>query len=652
MRWTDFDRGHRAAQSRRGAIVAENLTLTYGYTAKDLAAVRAYVQRVAPAIIARTYYDGDEDSFAATPSAMDRHLRTMLDGLVKVAIEHGSAGLAEHLRASIKKHGEPKLTAVTFRMVTEAAALAAASPAANHAIGRWFRPRIASRLKGEGIATIGELIAFCNRRGGSWWRSVPRIGAGRAAVVVAWLRRHESHIQLRVDADVDTRDPLVADEIVQVWPAETIPFDSDRAGQSGTPQRRLTLAPLERMAVPDALSGADGENRSVAFCYIQARHDLEAVRAYLNKYRDQPKTLRAYTKEVERFLLWSVVVRGKALSSLVVDDCEAYKDFLKNPDLRFVGERFSRSSPRWRPFASDTLSPESQRYAVRALRAAFTWLVDVRYLAGNPWKAVNDPRVVERETAMQIQRALPADLWRRLRSELDRRCAEEGDAKLAVQWRVVRAALLLMGDSGLRREEAADAQRGKLRVSIYGTLERPVWELTVIGKRNKERTVPVSVATLDALKAHWTDRGRDFMAPTDLLNPSAPLLSPVAIPRTPASKVKHHQRSTEGEQGYSADGINRLISRMLTIIVETMDDLSLDERVILGSVNAHAMRHTFGTQSVADEVPVDVVQKVLGHASLQTTSIYVQAEKKRVLEEVAGYYARRADAAETGKRGN
>jgi len=417
------------------------------------------------------------------------------------------------------------------------------------------------------------------------------------------------------------------------------------------------LAPLERIAVPHALSRADGphrgENRSVAFCYIQARHDLEAVRAYLNKYRDHPKTLRAYTKEVERFLLWSVVVRGKALSSLVVDDCEAYKDFLKSPDPRFVGERFSRSSPRWRPFASDTLSPESQRYAARALRAAFTWLVDVRYLAGNPWKAVNDPRVVERETAMQIQRALPADLWRRLRSELDRRCAEEGDAKLAVQWRVVRAALLLMGDSGLRREEAADAQRGKLRVSIYGTLERSVWELTVIGKRNKERTVPVSVATLEALKAHWSDRGRDFMAPTDLLNPSAPLLSPVAIPFTPAARAKHETRHNQGvEQGYSADGINRLISRMLTIIVETMDDLSLDERVILDSVNANAMRHTFGTQSVADEVPVDVVQKVLGHASLQTTSIYVQAEKKRVLEEVAGYYARRADAAMSGKPGS
>ena len=126
------------------------------------------MQRVAPAIIARTYYDPDQDGFAASPSAMERHLRGMLDGLVKVAIEQGSPALAEHLRASVKKHGEPKLTTVTFRMVTEAAMLAAASPHASHSVGRWFRPRVASRLKGEGISTIGELVAFCNRRGGSW----------------------------------------------------------------------------------------------------------------------------------------------------------------------------------------------------------------------------------------------------------------------------------------------------------------------------------------------------------------------------------------------------------------------------------------------------------------------------------------------------
>jgi hypothetical protein len=90
---------------------------------------------------------------------------------------------------------------------------------------------------------------------------------------------------------------------------------------------------------------------------------------------------------------------------------------LESPDPRFVGERLGRSSP---------------RYAVRALRAAFTWLVDVRCLSGNPWKAVNDPKIVQRETAMQIHRALPADLWRRLRNELDRRADEEGDKFIVV----------------------------------------------------------------------------------------------------------------------------------------------------------------------------------------------------------------------------
>jgi integrase len=146
------------------------------------------------------------------------------------------------------------------------------------------------------------------------------------------------------------------------------------------------------------------------------------------------------------------------------------------------------------------------------------------------------------------------------------------------------------------------------------------------------------------------------MAPTDFLNPSAPLSSPLAKSFPPAARrkhrAKHHQQNNEVEQGYSADGINRSISRMLTIIVATMDDLSLDELVMLESVSAHAMRHTFGIQSLADAVPVDAVQKVLGHASLQTTSIYVQAKKKRVLEEVAGYYARRAESVWPGKLGN
>lgn len=125
-----------------------DIAIPRGFTTKDFTALRAYVQRIAPAIIARTYYDPDEDPHAATPAAMERYLTDMLDTLVQLALAHGSTALAEHLRASIKQHGQPKLTAVTFRMVTEAAQLAAAAPHADHAIGAWLRPRIARRLKG------------------------------------------------------------------------------------------------------------------------------------------------------------------------------------------------------------------------------------------------------------------------------------------------------------------------------------------------------------------------------------------------------------------------------------------------------------------------------------------------------------------------
>nr|WP_240655859.1 phage integrase family protein [Paraburkholderia phosphatilytica] len=68
--------------------------------------------------------------------------------------------------------------------------LAAAAPAPDHPVGLWFRPLVAQRLAGEGIATPGELVATCNRRGGSWWRPVPPIGLLRAHTIVAWLRRH------------------------------------------------------------------------------------------------------------------------------------------------------------------------------------------------------------------------------------------------------------------------------------------------------------------------------------------------------------------------------------------------------------------------------------------------------------------------------
>ena len=78
---------------------------------------------------------------------------------------------------------------------------------------------------------------------------------------------------------------------------------------------------------------------------------------------------------------------------------------------------------------------------------------------------------------VQVQRALPAKLWAQVLAALDDRCDDirsngvgsdrtdntplsEEDVR---QWRTARGAILLMGDSGLRRAEAALARREDLR---------------------------------------------------------------------------------------------------------------------------------------------------------------------------------------------
>jgi len=244
------------------------------------------------------------------------------------------------------------------------------------------------------------------------------MGVSRLALIVAWLRRHETTLDVKVAADVDTAS-LVPTSATEAKGGDRVIVGG---GDPGEPR----LAPCEHLAVPAELSGAAGFNRATSFAFICAEHDLAAVHAYLHRYRDRPTTLRAYTRELERLILWSVVIQRKALSSLTVEDCEAYKDFLQAPLASFTGPKRPRTSGRWRPFSTDGLSADSQAYAVRVLRAAFAWLVEVRYLAGNPWSAVHEPATVTRESSVQVDRALPAHLWSQVRKALDGRCAGAG----------------------------------------------------------------------------------------------------------------------------------------------------------------------------------------------------------------------------------
>jgi integrase len=300
---------------------------------------------------------------------------------------------------------------------------------------------------------------------------------------------------------------------------------------------------------------------------------------------------------------------------------------------------------------------------------------DYPYLAGNPWNAVIDPATVTREVAVQVERALSADLWARVRHALDQRCGDQllnETPEQVRQWRTARAAILLMGDSGLRREEAAHARRedlhpvrhvapakaGKIagkKAGEGGGAEVEIWALSVVGKRRRQRTVPVCAATLRALRAHWADRGENFDAARD----NAPLIAPLVIPATLTARAKHGNDDgnrdedptevqsdgddrVQARRAYAPDALARLVRQGIKQLAgELLREgvLSHDDHAQLLETSAHAFRHTFGTRAVARDMPIDVVQRVLGHAFLQTTSIYVRAERQRMLDAAAQYYS-------------
>jgi integrase len=319
---------------------------------------------------------------------------------------------------------------------------------------------------------------------------------------------------------------------------------------------------------------------------------------------------------------------------MLVNDCEQYKHFLQAPRPDFCGERAARFSHHWRPFSTQPLSPPSQKQAVLILRAAFDWLVRVRYLGGNPWVAVKDPSVVAEIHAMNIERALSDSLWGRVAQSLDRLCAGD-DSK---QDRAARAVIFLLGDSGLRRAEAAAARRGDLKPGRWAD----VWVLRVIGKRNKQRDVPVSPRTVDALRTHWQDRGLDFDR-----HENQPLITPVTLPQTATALKRHGDGGAASSNGYSTEGLYRLVLAALKRIRAELEhedngdsgSQAWSDMAQLGQTTPHAFRHTFGTLAVADGMPLDVAQGILGHASAATTAIYVRAKEKRSQEAAEKYYA-------------
>jgi len=289
--------------------------------------------------------------------------------------------------------------------------LVAQAPQAGDSVAAWLNPALASHLEAADIFTLAQLAERINGVGKRWYAGIAAMGEGKAQRIVEWLREHQEGLQLPIGSHVAlARSQLFAHELNAVVAPAT------------------DIRPLEKFIVPAELDGSRGlYRRPQAQCLLKATNDYQAILAWLRskhgltpeqkanlkarrRHRDAmanqgieqgldwlqtlSHTQRAYRKEAERFLLWAVMHKGKALSSMNNEDCTEYRDFLADPQprSRWCGERArERWSPLWRPFEGP-LSASAQRHALTILKNLYGFLVDQNYLMGNPWSAVGVPR--------------------------------------------------------------------------------------------------------------------------------------------------------------------------------------------------------------------------------------------------------------------
>jgi site-specific recombinase XerD len=197
--------------------------------------------------------------------------------------------------------------------------------------------------------------------------------------------------------------------------------------------------------------------------------------------------------------------------------------------------------------------------------------------------------------------------------------------------------LELLVSSGIRLEELARARHSHLRIEHLPDLPQ-TWVLTVTGKRNKTREVPLNDEVVRLLATH----GKEFMeedvdsADADNLPLIRTLHASVAQwVKGPGGELNTAPMSEQVGTALSAAGIYAVLKRFFIMAAKSSATAGLDPQRF-EKASTHWMRHTFVRQALVDGVAIEVVSELAGHASIDTTSIYSTQELARKIKAVQG----------------
>ena len=219
------------------------------------------------------------------------------------------------------------------------------------------------------------------------------------------------------------------------------------------------------------------------------------------------------------------------------------------------------------------LGRSSVKRALSALRHFYLFLYEQKGYPTNPFETILSPKA---------QRKLPDFLSHEEINDLLNAMAKRTDDYAKRD----QAILELLFASGLRAQEAITLKKEQLDLT-----ERIVH---VIGKGDKERIVPFSETAQKAL--------------SDYLSLSRPLL---------LAKRKTDKGKDEGYVFLNRNG-ERLTVRGLEFLVQN----AAQKAGFTLRIHPHMLRHTFATELLDNGADLRIIQDLMGHSSINTTSIY------------------------------
>jgi site-specific recombinase XerD len=346
-------------------------------------------------------------------------------------------------------------------------------------------------------------------------------------------------------------------------------------------------------------------------------------------------TYERFRNDVERFLLWSFIVKKKPIDQLRKSDLLEYADFCWQPPVDWIGtsnqERFkitngySAANELWFPYKIQAPKSLKSQYVIdkkkyrpsqQTLSSMFTaiivfynYLMAEDFCIGNPAQiAKKDCRHFIIDSQVKEIKRLTGSQWQFV---LDTAVEMADENPMFERNLFVIAALKTLF---LRISELSERPNWSPTMGHFWQDDDENWWLKIFGKSRKLRDITVPIDFLPFLERYRASRG--------LLGLPASNENSILV-----EKVR-------GQGGMTSRHLRRIVQSVFDQAHDNMRRSEGENKALkLKEASAHWLRHTGASMEIERGRPLKDISEDLGHASMATTdTVYVQSENKKRAE--------------------